>query len=70
LIFPLRFFAESFTSGVYNNGGFLTGTAGTFFAGFLPVESLSYIAWWAYSSALGIFFISLPSQDICISLRK
>jgi len=60
LIFPLRFFAESFTSGVYNNGGFLTGTAGTFFAGFLPVESLSYIAWWAYSSALGIFFISLP----------
>ncbi|NVO03075.1 MAG: (Fe-S)-binding protein [Bacteroidetes bacterium] len=59
-IFPLRFFAESFTSGIYHNGGFLTGTAGNFFASFLPLENLTYIAWWAYSIALGAFFIALP----------
>ena len=27
LIFPLRFLAESFTSGLYHNGGFLTDNA-------------------------------------------
>jgi len=59
-IFPLRFFAESFTSGVYNNGSFLTGSAGSFFAAFLPVENLYYPAWWAYSFALGTFFLFLP----------
>ena len=59
-IFPLRFLAESFTSGTYHNGGFLTGTAGNFFASFLPVEHLSYIAWWAYSTVLALFFIALP----------
>lgn len=59
-IFPLRFLAESFTSGVYHNGGFLTGSAGHFFNLFLPVSVLIYPAWWAYSTALCIFFISLP----------
>lgn len=59
-IFPLRFLAESFTSGMYNNGGFLTGTAGTFFASFLPLQNLSYIAWWSYSIVLGLFFVALP----------
>lgn len=60
LIFPLRFLAESFTSGVRGGGSFLTHTAGDFFNRFLPIEHLSYPAWWAYSSALGLFFLLLP----------
>ncbi len=60
LIFPLRFLAESFTSGIYHNGGFLTGNAGTFFASFLPLQNISYLTWWTYSIVLGIFFIALP----------
>lgn len=60
LIFPLRFLAESFTSGLRGGGSFLTHTAGDFFAGFLPLENLVYPAWWAYSSALGLFFLLLP----------
>lgn len=60
LIFPLRFLAESFTSGVRGGGSFLTHTAGNFFDSFLPIEQLSYPAWWAYSSALGLFFLLLP----------
>ena len=60
LIFPLRFLAESFTSGLYHNGGFLTDNAGVFFAYFLPLHNLSYVTWWAYSFALGTFFIVLP----------
>jgi len=60
LIFPFRLLAESFTSGTFHSGHFLTGTLGTFFAGFLPVEDLMYPAWWAYSLALGFFFVSLP----------
>lgn len=60
LIFPLRFLAESFTSGLRGGGSFLTHTAGNFFDSFLPLESLSYPAWWAYSSALGLFFLLLP----------
>jgi Fe-S oxidoreductase len=59
-IFPLRFLAESFTSGIYHNGGFLTDSSGTFFASFLPLQNLSYVTWWAYSFALGVFFIALP----------
>ena len=60
LIFPLRFFAESFTAGIYNNGGFLTQTAGDIFAQFLPLESLELSAWWAYSLSLFAFFMVLP----------
>ena len=60
LIFPLRFLAESFTSGVRGGGSFLTRSAGNFFDTFLPIESLAYPAWWAYSSALGLFFLLLP----------
>lgn len=60
LIFPLRFLAESFTSGVRGGGSFLTHTAGNFLDTFLPIEQLSYPAWWAYSSALGLFFLLLP----------
>lgn len=60
LIFPLRYIAESFTSGVRGGGSFLTHTSGDFFSRFLPLEPLSYPAWWAYSSALGLFFLLLP----------
>jgi Fe-S oxidoreductase len=60
LIFPLRLLAESFTSGIYNNGSFLTGSLGRFFAFHLPVAALAYPTWWAYSFALGIFFFMLP----------
>ena len=60
LIFPVRFLAESFTSGLNGGGSFLTHNAGDFFSGFLPLESLSYPAWWLYSSLLGLFFLLLP----------
>ena len=60
LIFPLRFLAESFTSAIAGGGNFLTGTAGSFFAGILPVHFLAYPAWWAYSISLGCFFVALP----------
>ncbi len=59
-IFPLRFLAESFTAGEFHTGGFLTGTFGELFAKILPVSQLAYPAWWAYSIALGVFFVSLP----------
>lgn len=60
LIFPLRLLAESFTSGIYHNGNFLTGTLGNAFSSLFPVEQLVYPAWWAYSVSLGAFFIALP----------
>jgi Fe-S oxidoreductase len=59
-IFPLRLLAESFTSGIYGNGHFLTGSLGRLFASFLQVEYLAYPTWWAYSFALGAFFFALP----------
>ena len=59
-IFPLRLLAESFTSGLFHNGSFLTANFGNLFATFLPIQTLMYPAWWAYSIALGIFFIALP----------
>ena len=60
LIFPFRLLAESVTSGVYHQGGFLTDTLGRVIDEFLPVENLVLPAWWAYSIVLGIFFVSLP----------
>lgn len=60
LIFPFRFLAESFTSGLRGGGSFLTHNTGDFFDTFLPIEQLAYPAWWAYSIALGSFFILLP----------
>lgn len=59
-IFPLRLLAESFTSGVYHSGHFLTGNLGEFFSTFLPIQELMYPAWWAYSLSLGVFFCALP----------
>jgi Fe-S oxidoreductase len=60
LIFPSRLIAESFTSGANGSGSFLTGTLGSWFAAFLPVQHLAYPFWWLYSLSLGTFFILLP----------
>lgn len=60
LIFPLRLLAESMSAGIYDTGGFITRPLGNFFAGIMPLENINYTMWWAYSIALGVFFVSLP----------
>jgi Fe-S oxidoreductase len=62
MIFPFRLLAESFTAGFYGGGGFLTQHLGNLFDSLSPMELpyLAYAFWWAYSLALGIFFITLP----------
>jgi Fe-S oxidoreductase len=60
LIFPSRLLAESFTSGAYGSGSFLTGSLGNWFASFLPAQQLAYPFWCLYSLSLGTFFILLP----------
>jgi len=60
LIFPSRLLAESFTSGAYGSGSFLTGSMGSWLASFLPASQLAYPFWWMYSIALGTFFVLLP----------
>jgi Fe-S oxidoreductase len=60
LIFPSRLIAESFTSGAYGTGSFLTGTLGSWLASFLPAQEMAYPFWWLYSLSLGTFFILLP----------
>jgi Fe-S oxidoreductase len=60
LIFPSRLLAESFTSGAYGTGSFLTGSLGSWLASFLPAQQLAYPFWWLYSISLGTFFILLP----------
>ncbi|MGD0341648.1 MAG: (Fe-S)-binding protein [Bacteroidales bacterium] len=60
LIFPSRLLAESFTSGAYDTGSFLTGSLGSFMASFLPAHEMAYPFWWLYSFSLGTFFILLP----------
>ena len=60
LIFPSRLLAESFTSGAYHTGSFLTGSLGNWLATFLPAKEMAYPFWWLYSISLGTFFILLP----------
>jgi len=63
LIFPLRLFAESYTAGFFDGGGsFMTQPFGNFLVKITPIPSdyIAYILWWAYSLALGLFFIMLP----------
>ena len=60
LIFPSRLLAESFTSGAYGNGSFLTGTLGSWLASFLPAQQMAYSFWLLYSLSLGTFFVLLP----------
>lgn len=59
LIFPLRLLAEGATCGIHDSGSFLTNNVGHFMASFLPLESLELPLWWAYSIALGVFFVAL-----------
>lgn len=78
MIFPFRLLAEAFTAGLFHNGSFMTQPLGDFFAGFLPLEILMLPSWWAYSIALGFFFISvpfsrymhIPSELLLIMLRR
>jgi Fe-S oxidoreductase len=60
MIFPLRLFAESLTAGCTGNGSFLTQTFGNVLVMLFPVRHLAYVAWWAYSVALGSFMFALP----------
>jgi len=63
LIFPLRLFAESYTAGFFDGGGsFMTQPLGNFLVRITPIPAdyMAYILWWAYSLALGLFFIMLP----------
>jgi Fe-S oxidoreductase len=60
MIFPSRLLAESFTSGAYGTGSFLTGSLGSWLASFLPANQMAYPFWWLYSLSLGTFFVLLP----------
>ena len=60
LIFPSRLLAESFTSGAYGTGSFLTGTLGSWLSAFLPAQQMAYPFWWLYSLSLGTFFVLMP----------
>ncbi len=78
LIFPLRYFAQGVTAGLYDAGSFLTNPLGNLLAATLPIHHLYYISWWAYSFALGSFFVLLPfsrymhipTEILLIFLRK
>ena len=62
-IFPARLVAESTTCALYGGGGFLTGGLGGWMAahiGVMPLMTLESVAWWFYSSCLGLFFVALP----------
>ncbi len=58
-IFPLRLLAESFTSNV-GGGSFLTRGFGLIFENFVSNPNNTLPIWWAYSIALGVFFVALP----------
>jgi Fe-S oxidoreductase len=61
-IFPLRFLAESFYSEI-SGGSFLTAGFGAIFNWFYDFTNNEiYVRpiWWAYSIALGVFFVMLP----------
>ncbi|MGE0077976.1 MAG: (Fe-S)-binding protein [Bacteroidales bacterium] len=77
-IFPLRILAESVTAGLYNTGHFFTNFLGQQVIYNLPLDQLYYPAWWGYSIALGLFFVTLPfsrymhipAEILLIFLRK
>ncbi|NJK85084.1 MAG: (Fe-S)-binding protein [Bacteroidales bacterium] len=77
-IFPFRFLAESATSGIYNNGDFITGSFGKLLSTFFILDRIEIPLWWAYSFSLGLFFVALPfsrymhipTEVVLIFLRK
>ncbi len=76
-IFPLRLLAESFTAGI-SGGSFLTKPMHMMFANFLGNDLNVEPTWWAYSIALGLFFLALPfsrymhipTEALLITLRN
>lgn len=58
-IFPLRLLAEGFTAGI-SGGSFLTKPVNMLFANFFGNDLNIYPTWWAYSIALGLFFLAMP----------
>ena len=58
-IFPLRLLAEGFTADI-SGGSFLTKSLNWVFHSFLGDHVNMLPTWWAYSCALGVFFIVLP----------
>lgn len=60
LIFPLRFFAESTSAGLHQNGSIVSQPAGNLLAAVVPLQSVEMPLWWAYSGSLAIFFLALP----------
>ncbi len=77
LIFPLRLIAESFTANI-SGGSFLTKSINHLLQTFVSNPENVMPVWWAYSIALGIFFIALPftrymhipTEIILIALRN
>ena len=59
-IFPCRLIAESASSEIYHSGGFMTGSVGYVLGSLLPAQNILLPAWWAYSFALGLFFVLVP----------
>lgn len=63
MIFPLRLLAESTTSALWGNGGFLTGRLGELMAEHLSgttLMTLEGVVWTLYACALGVFFCAMP----------
>jgi len=59
-IFPFRFLAESMTSGLHHNGGFLTAEFDNLLIYIGLTSNVELILWWAYSLSLTLFFIAMP----------
>lgn len=59
-IFPLRFLAESLTSGLHQNGGFATASFGNMLINLGLNSNIELFFWWAYSLSLGLFFVAMP----------
>lgn len=59
-IFPLRFMAESVSAGIHHNGSLISQPTGQLLVSILPIQSMEMPLWWAYSGALGLFFVALP----------
>lgn len=60
-IFPLRLLAESSTSAIYGNGGFLVSSIGSAFSSIGITSTIfEHNCWFFYSLALGTFFCLMP----------
>ena len=62
-VFPMRLISESITAAIYGGGSFLTGGIGALLSKAININILTLLyepAWWMYSMALGVFFISMP----------